>query len=65
MFDLAKLIVFCAVVWVMWIAIPIAAALIGTVLALWVLYFFSQVVNEEFEDDESNATGTRSGNKTD
>lgn len=56
MLDIAKLAVFCAVVWVMWLAIPIAAALVGTVLALWVLYFFSQVANEELDDDESTGT---------
>ena len=51
MLEIAKLAVFCAVIWTMWLAIPIAAALIGTVLALWVLYFFSQVATEEFDDD--------------
>ena len=52
MLDLAKLTAFCAVVWTMWIAIPIAAALIGTVLALWVLYFFMQVVQEDLDDGQ-------------
>ena len=50
MLEIAKLAVFCAVVWTMWLAIPIAAALVGTVLALWVLYFFSKVTTEEFDD---------------
>ena len=56
MLDLAKLIVFCAVIWTMWLAIPIAGALIGTVLALWILYFFMQVANEELDDDEQDDT---------
>jgi len=51
MFEFARLILFCAVVWIMWLAIPIAAALIGTVLALWVLYFFSKVVTEDIDND--------------
>lgn len=56
MLDIARLAVFCAVVWTMWLAIPIAAALIGTVLALWVLYFFTQVASEEYEDDGPDHT---------
>lgn len=54
MLEIAKLAVFCAVVWVMWLAIPIAAALVGTVLALWILYFFSKVATEELDDDDGN-----------
>lgn len=50
MLDFAKLIVFCAVVWTLWLAVPIAAALVGTVLALWLLYFFVQVINEDPDD---------------
>jgi len=55
MLDLAKLIVFCSVIWVMWLAIPVAGVLIGTVLALWVLYFFMQVAKEELDDGEEES----------
>jgi len=51
MSDFIKLIVATAIIWTLWLAAHIAAAIIGTFLALWGLYFFTRVVNEELEND--------------
>lgn len=52
MLDLMKLVFFCSVVWVMWLAIGIAGTLVGVVLALWVLSFFAKVATYDEEEDE-------------
>jgi len=51
MSDLIKLIVLIAIAWVLLLAVPIAAALVGTALALWALYFVKEVADEELDDD--------------
>lgn len=53
MTDFMKLIGFCVVAWALTLAVPIAAVLIGSVLALWVLYFLVQVANEDPDDDRT------------
>ena len=51
MSDFIKLIAFGAFVWTIWLVAHIVAAIIGTALTLWVLYFFTKVITEEIEDD--------------
>lgn len=56
MFEFIKVLAFCAVAWILWLAIPIAAMLLGVALTLWVLYFGTKVAAEDLdqeEDDES------------
>lgn len=65
MFDFIKAIAALAVVWVLWLAIPIAAILVGTVLALWVLYFGSKVAQEEIDYEQPTRPSQRSGLSSD
>lgn len=52
MLDLIKLLVTCMFIWIIWLAVPIAAALVGTVAALMVLSFLLKVVDEDPDDDD-------------
>lgn len=49
-----RFLLFCATAWILWIAAGLAGMLVGVVLAFWVLYWLSQVWDEEYDDDESS-----------
>jgi hypothetical protein len=51
MFDLIKSTLIIMVIWIMWLAIPVAAALVGTFLALVVLLAIMKDADKDFEDE--------------
>ena len=65
MFDFIKAIAAIALVWVLWLAIPIAAILVGTVLALWVLYFGTKVAQEEIDYEQPTRSSQGHGRVAD
>jgi hypothetical protein len=56
MFDLIKLVAMVTLIATVWLAIPIGSVILGSALALWVLYFLLKEINAEIEDESDDSS---------